>query len=173
MNAIDTLIEKEGLAPCLLTTTTTTIPEDQETVLIDQLTRFVRGHEAVDGWLTMQSHVLIMRAGTLYRPQQPGRPYRETPLEALATLGMPINGELGCPEASLQWQWHGSGWTLTSLAESSGEACWSEPVTHLGDQRAGQPVTQHNLIYHRFWQRDQGLRPFAARLVRFDEGEDA
>lgn len=169
MSDLEHLIEVEGLAPCQLTAEAT--EEDEERALIVRLVGFIGEHEAVDGWLTMQSQVLIVREGGLYRPERVARPYREEPLEHLSKLGMPINGELGCSEASLQWHWQGAGWRLVSLEEGKGESCWFEEVTHLGDQRKQQPVTQFDLTYRRFWHRDGGIRPFAARLVGFRGGE--
>jgi len=161
MTTIDRLIEAEGLIPCRLR-----VERNEETKHPARiLENFAAGNEKVSGWLTMKSHVLLVREGCLYLSGSVGAPYVQMPFADLDHLGPLVNGELGSQEASLQCHWHGAGWTMVTLSDNPGDECWHEHVTHLGDWRDDQPVTRANLHYRRYWRRDDGLRPFAARLI--------
>ena len=163
MNTIAELIKKEGLTPCRLQTETKQETKHPARIL----EQFAAGKDQVGGWLTMKSHVLLVREGCLYQSGKVGAPYVQIPFTDLGHFGPLVNGELGSPGASLQGHWNGAGWTMVTLSDEPGEECWYQCVTHLGDWRDDQPVTQANLHYRRYWRRDGGMRPFAARLISF------
>jgi len=156
---------QEGLTPCSLERKTESI-SDRE-ALNSRLIAFMQG-KGVNGWLAMQSQVLIMRWGKLHCPKSAGG-YQSLPPKCLGELGYLVNGELSNASQSLQLSWNGAGWNLVSLSEGGNKDCWRDKVIHLGDGRKDQPVTLFNAHYHRYWHKDNAIRPFAARLFEFVE----
>ncbi len=165
MKTEEQLFQKEGLTPCRLDLKPERI--SQREALNSRLITFMEG-EGVNGWLAMQSQILIVRWGLLHRPNANGG-YDELDPMRFGELGYLVNGELSNANESLQVFWNGEGWKLVSICESGEKQCWRDEVIHLGDGRKAQPVTAFNSRYHRYWHKDNGMRPFAARLIDFEE----
>ena len=169
MKTINELIAAEGLKPCGLTHEVTLFQDSRR--LARTLGELVAEYPDLQGWLAMQSQVLIVRAGILFRPTRPGAPMARERFDNLSKLGFLVNGELGNGQVSFQWHQNHEGWKLVRLSDKADGQHWYDEVIHLGDQRKGLQPTQGNLKYRRYWRRDQGFVPFAARLITIEGGE--
>ena len=158
-----------GLRPCHLSRETQKWETSAQAARA--LIAFAEEGAPVDGWLTLQSQVVLVRDGVLYCPIGPGKPFRKQGFSDLPGLGTPVNGELARGGTSLQCHFDGSRWVMIRLTETEGETYWRDRVIHLGDFLKAEPATHVNLHYHRYWKNQEGMRPFAARLTALKNEE--